>query len=352
MRNITEERAKALKERYQNIDSKLGIGKKDVYGEYFTKGSDVTKEFLEKNIFPNAKEFDFKDPSTSEFPALTDEQKLALGHDAVIIYNTVRDYKMGNEEIDWVKAAKDAKLITNRQIEELDLENPDIPLEEKIGAVNNIKDLIIGSGEQIFFGLQIESSREFNGMMPFELARNYFLQNDTMFKFNPETEEFDGDVTAYNNSYSESLYLKSIKEILEKPEFYDRIEKELSDRLYKRTIKRTTETIKQISDKKRYNNTKKTATRDTSRLDEMIRLLFPDLTKLQSRVFVYAMSKCFTKKNTLQAALTCYLTNSNIISLIPIMAYKKDDSELVGSARILFNNLTEVFNTIKEKINK
>ena len=352
MRNITEERVKALKERYEDIDSKLGIGKKDVYGEYFTKGADVTKEFLEKNIFPNAKEFDFKDPATSEFPALTDEQKLALGHDAVIIYNTVRDYKMGDDEIDWIKVAKDAKLLTNRQVEELDLENPDIPLEEKLGAVNNIKDLIVGSGEQIFFGLQIESSREFNGMMPFELARNYFLQNDKMFKFDPEKEEFDGDVTAYNKSYSESLYLKSIKEILEKPEFYDRIEKELSDRLYKRTIKRTTETIKQISDKKRYNNTKKTATRDTSRLDEMIRLLFPDLTKLQSRVFVYAMSKCFTKKNTLQAALTCYLTNSNIISLIPIMAYKKDDSELAGSARILFNNLTKVFNTIKEKINK
>ena len=352
MRNITEERVKALKERYQNIDDKLGIGKKDVYGEYFTKGADVTKEFLEKNIFPNAKEFDFKDPSTAEFPALTDEQKLALGHDAVIIYNTVRDYKMGVDDIDWIKVAKEAKLITNKQIEDLDLENPDIPLEEKLGAVNNIKELIIGSGEQIFFGLQIESSREFNGMMPFELARNYFLQNDKMFKFDPEKEEFDGDVTAYNKSYSESLYLKSIKEILEKPEFYDRIEKELSDRLYKRTIKRTTDTIKQISDKKRSNITKKSATRDTSRLDEMIRLLFPDLTKLQSRVFVYAMSKCFTKKNTLQAALTCYLTNSNIISLIPIMAYKKDDSELNGSARILYNNLTEVFNTIKEKITK
>ena len=188
--------------------------------------------------------------------------------------------------------------------------------------------------------------------MPFELARNYFLQNDQMFKFDPEKEEFDGDVTDYNRSYSQSLYLNAIKEILEKPEFYDRIEKELSDRLYKRTIKRTTDTIKQISDKKRYNNTKKTATRDTSRLDEMIRLLFPDLTKTQSRVFVYAMSKCFTKKKTLQAALTCYLVNSNIISLIPIMAYKKDDSELTGSARILYNNLTEVFNTIKEKFTK
>ena len=331
MRNRTED---IIKARYQDIESKLGIGKKDVYGEYFTKGADVTKEFLEKNVFPNANDFDFKDPATSEFPALTDEQKIALGRDAVLIYNTVRDYKMGDNEIDWIKVAREAKLLTNRQYEELDLENRDIPFEEKLNVINNIKDLIIGSGEQIFFGLQIESSREMNGMMPFELARN------------------DGDVTDYNRSYSQSLYLNAIKEILEKPEFYDRIEKELSDRLYKRTIKRTTDTIKQISDKKRYNNTKKTATRDTSRLDEMIRLLFPDLTKTQSRVFVYAMSKCFTKKNTLRAALTCYLINSNIISLIPIMAYKKDDSELTGSARILYNNLTEVFNTIKEKITK
>lgn len=349
MRNRTED---ILKEKYKDIDSKLIIGKKDVYSEYFTKGADVTKEFLEKNIFPNAKDFDFKDPATSQFPALTDEQKIALGRDAVIIYNTVRDYKMGDDEIDWIKVAQEANLMSKRQVEELNLESPDIPLEEKLGAVYNIKDLIIGSGEQIFFGLQIESSREFNGMMPFELARNYFLQNDTMFKFDPEKEEFDGDVTAYNKSYSESLYLTTIKEILEKPEFYDRIEKELSDRLYKRTIKRTTETIKQISDKKRSNITKKSAARDTSRLDELIRLLFPELTKLQSRVFVYAMSKCFTKKKTLQAALSCYLTNSNIVSLIPIMAYKKDDSELVGSARILYNNLTEVFNTIKEKIAK
>lgn len=349
MRNRTED---ILKEKYKDIDSKLVIGKKDVYSEYFTKGADVTKEFLEKNIFPNAKDFDFKDPATSQFPALTDEQKIALGRDAVIIYNTVRDYKMGDDEIDWIKVAQEARLMSKRQVEELNLESPDIPLEEKLGAVNNIKELIVGSAEQIFFGLQIESSREFNGMMPFELARNYFLQNDKMFKFDPEKEEFDGDVTAYNKSYSESLYLTTIKEILEKPEFYDRIEKELSDRLYKRTIKRTTETIKQISDNKRSNITKKSAARDTSRLDELIRLLFPELTKLQSRVFVYAMSKCFTKKNTLQAALSCYLTNSNIVSLIPIMAYKKDDSELVGSARILYNNLTEVFNTIKQKITK
>ena len=46
MRNRTED---IIKARYQDIESKLGIGKKDVYGEYFTKGADVTKEFLEKN---------------------------------------------------------------------------------------------------------------------------------------------------------------------------------------------------------------------------------------------------------------------------------------------------------------
>ena len=44
MRNKTEEFLK--QQRYQDIESKLGIGKKDVYGEYFTKGADVTKEFL------------------------------------------------------------------------------------------------------------------------------------------------------------------------------------------------------------------------------------------------------------------------------------------------------------------
>lgn len=62
-------------------------------------------------------------------------------------------------KLDWIKVAKDAKLLTNRQIEDLDLENRDIPMEEKLGAVNNIKDLIVGSGEQIFFGLQHRGGR-------------------------------------------------------------------------------------------------------------------------------------------------------------------------------------------------
>ena len=274
------------------------------------------------------------------FPELSEEMSKRLSKAQIALYNIARQIFLNPDlTIEELKFPTKEQKKIDKTLKELS--NND----EKERYKKELFSSLLDEAQELYESVELLSLQD-QIQNPFgymSMAKDFFTKNNTMFKYDVETDTFERDEKsdAAQQAYRDSLFLDILFPIVKNPRFKSGLSKRITKRYTKYTSK-----IDKIMTMYMKKNTKSTA-RTVVGLDSVISSIL-NISINKARIFIVALGElCLEQKEyTKEFCIMLFSINTSIRMLGSI----RGDIETLGgkTAIILYNSLNNFFNIIKE----